>query len=103
MSKHTPGPWAKDKWGTLKGSNGETVMEYNSGAALATLPTPESDANTHLRNAAPDLLEALKQMDRQVMDLTAAIDLDDRTTAHACLDRLRAIQQAAIRKAEEGK
>ena len=62
MSKHTPGPWIKDKWGTLKGSNGETVMEYNSGAALATLPTPESDANTHLRNAAPDLLEALKMV-----------------------------------------
>lgn len=96
MSKHTPGPWAKDKWGTLKGSNGETVMEYNSGAALATLPTPESDANTHLRNAAPDLLDALKA----AMDNSYGGEICDRTD---CLDSWRTQARAAIRKAEEGK
>lgn len=100
MSQHTPGEWKESRLSThILDSEGNGICKFESKYGMYE----NYKANARLIAAAPDLLEALKQMDRQVMDLTAAIDLDDRTTAHACLDRLRAIQQAAIRKAEEGK
>jgi len=59
---HTPGPWAKIR-GELVGSNGKKVVEYSSGVAIMCGggADPESVANTNLRNAAPDLLEALQE------------------------------------------
>ena len=54
---HTPGPWTQDRFGTLKGSNGDAVVEYGSGIAHSGLPTDEYRANAQLRNSAPQLLE----------------------------------------------
>ncbi len=62
----TPGPWTQDKYGTLKGSNGADVVEYRSGIASAGSPKDEYRANTRLRNAAPQLLEALKRITDQI-------------------------------------
>lgn len=87
MSKHTPGPWYYKS-----GTHGIFGPE---GKAIATLhgtprgyPNPDREANAHLLVAAPDLLEALR-------DLVDAITgrLDGETIAlHNAL--------AAIKKAE---
>lgn len=64
---HTPGPWTKIR-GELVGSNGKKVIEYGSGVAIMCGggADPESVANTNLRNAAPDLLEALQRAQEEL-------------------------------------
>jgi len=56
---HTPGPWAENDFSGLKGSNGKRVMAWGLGIAHGPRSV-ESEANTKLITAAPELLEALK-------------------------------------------
>jgi hypothetical protein len=61
MSKHTPGPWHY--------KSGTRGIFGPEGKAIATLhgtprgyPNPDREANAHLLVAAPDLLEALRDL-----------------------------------------
>jgi len=51
---HTPGPWSKDKWGTVKDTEGNTVRL--TGVSLAMSENDEVRANRDLFFAGPDLL-----------------------------------------------
>ena len=66
MSKHTPGPWNRDKYGNVVDSNGERVVMRS--VAVACSGSDEyialAEANTDLATAAPDLLEALEAFER---------------------------------------
>lgn len=70
MSKHTKGPWSRDKWGNIKTASGETLRLH--GVALPCggrqSDHEEVEANSDLVTAAPDLLEALKGMCAIVKD-----------------------------------
>lgn len=63
----TPGPWRKDRFGQLIGANGKRVVECNSGimSSLASKATRQDEevANAIVRNAAPDLLQALIRLE----------------------------------------
>jgi len=62
MSKHTPGPWSL--WtGRPYGEHG-TITDDRLGRHLAVMSggAPETAANARLIAAAPELLEALKQI-----------------------------------------
>jgi hypothetical protein len=61
MSTHTPGPWKKSKYGELKNPEGQQVMVWGCGIAHS-MRTSETEANARLIAAAPDLLEALKEI-----------------------------------------
>lgn len=99
-TKHSPGPW---KLAYDKGSNRD-IMTNNARVATAWLAyvTPEEyHANAHLIAAAPDLLEALRELDAAIDD-EALYEPDDDEHAKA-LDRLIEAQKAAraaIAKAE---
>lgn len=61
-TKHTPGPWKRDKYGHVVDSGGNevrfrqvTTLMSGSDESMRT-----ADDNTNLLVAAPDLLEALK-------------------------------------------
>lgn len=64
MSKHTPGPWCQDKWGSLQTADGRDVLLRG----VTTLGSgsderiAEAEANTRLISAAPELLEALREL-----------------------------------------
>jgi hypothetical protein len=60
MSKHTPGPWVQRK-GELKGSDGNNVCVWGLGLAHCSRDAV-AEANARLIAAAPDLLEALKEI-----------------------------------------
>jgi hypothetical protein len=88
-TKHTPGPWYHD-------SDCEThapVIHFGVGNGGFSLhpDTPNADANAILIAAAPDLLEAL----RQISGMTAP-------GSPYSLNRLRSIANEAIRKATGG-
>jgi hypothetical protein len=80
MSKHTPGPW-KAEWGTFrlagqpdrlnqcvigtpKNSNGGQIVTTTIRGPLHDIE--EAKANAHLIAAAPDLLQAAKNMVQQL-------------------------------------
>lgn len=59
-AKHSPGPWAKDKYGELCDARGERVMLADSGVALAMAGVTDRDrANTCLFISGPEIFEAL--------------------------------------------
>lgn len=75
MSKHTPGPWKKNRYGDLIGGDGTHVAVANAGISLE-MSYPHSDAavaNTHLLVASPDMYEALKSALAHVEALNNAI------------------------------
>lgn len=83
--RHTPGPWAKNRYGELCGSDHKRITLSDSGISLSCgVPQPEYIANARLVAAAPDLLEALK----------AVVSVADRKTVE--FDKAH----AAIAKAE---
>lgn len=82
MSAHTPGPWA------LRGY--QIRAENGLGKHVATYQVGEADGR--LIAAAPELLEALKEV--------AAGRLDHEHGLDDFHDRARAIARAAIAKAE---
>lgn len=61
MSKHTPGPWSRDKNDSLCSPDGRQVYVWNSGLGNS-YRSDETDANARLIAAAPELLEALEAM-----------------------------------------
>ena len=64
MGKHTPGPWSRDKYGSMIDAAGESVILRGT----TTLCSGSDDrmamaeANTDLACAAPELLDALKSI-----------------------------------------
>ncbi|AUA83931.1 hypothetical protein [Pseudomonas aeruginosa] len=85
MSKHTPGPWGQDKWGSLQTEGGQDVLlrGITTISAGSDERIAEAEANTRLIAAAPELLDALvnllplisplKAESQQVADASAAI------------------------------
>lgn len=89
MNKHTPGPWNIDNhpdqiW--------ITDSDNNSAICKVMHMRSEAEANARLIAAAPDLLEALDQIQRRI----AAGDLDEWS-----LQSLERIAADAIAKATE--
>lgn len=71
MIKHTPGPWAwrKDYCGLENPEIKEFVLAYESyeGMSLEDYPsTGREEANAKLIAAAPDLLDAIKSLVKQM-------------------------------------
>lgn len=65
---HTPGPWAIVD-GELRNAAGTRVVEACAGIAVSLAsPTEEAFANGRLRNAAPELLAALKELCDQLSE-----------------------------------
>lgn len=86
MSKHTPGPWRFDTFGELT-SNSHGILWVNNDEHIVY----NNHHDRPLIEAAPDLLEALK-------DLRSCIDETRGSDAHKAL--LKADE--AIKKAEGG-
>lgn len=89
-AKHTPGPWEAEKFGAIHGGEDQQYFRGRRRSQVATaclagnIHDDERDANARLIAAAPDLLEALKEV----------IALSDRK--HEAWDKAK----AAIAKAE---
>jgi hypothetical protein len=62
MSKHTPGPWFRDKYGAMIDCNGGSVLlrGFSTLCSGSDDRTDMAEANPDLACAAPDLLEALE-------------------------------------------
>ena len=95
MSKHTPGPWAIKKSpkaeAVTDGKDWPWLVSYNDGGYegyLAIVQTENAKANARLISAAPELLEALENLERTA-GLPAMQD-----------DPARAAARAAIAKAK---
>lgn len=90
MSNHTPGPWFVGETWKLR-----PPIYCNTGEICTTEHGQEdSRANARLIAAAPELLEALKELVEWAMD--AATELDIPTHSPSCISKAR----AAIAKAE---
>lgn len=63
---HTPGPWVKDRYGSLRGSNGHEVTVTGLGIGLVTgySTSEEFIANACLIVQAPDMLAFIKKVAR---------------------------------------
>lgn len=84
---HTQGPW------TVSKPSGNYIEAPTGGIAALTYGASKADA--HLIAAAPDLLEAL----RQILE-DAEIDCDTEAAALAALAEIRVTARAAIAKAK---
>ena len=66
MSKHTPGPWKFEilwaGFSAIRGRDGQLIFGVAAGDNSERRPKLEIEANARLIAAAPDLLEALRQM-----------------------------------------
>ncbi|HGJ9326842.1 hypothetical protein [Pseudomonas aeruginosa] len=83
MSKHTPGPWGQDKWGSLQTEGGQDVLlrGITTISAGSDERIAEAEANTRLIAAAPELLEALQVCIEQITALCSADDVPDQARA----------------------
>jgi len=61
MSKHTKGPWSKNRYGELKDPNGKDIGVWGFGVSHVTR-SEEAEANAVLLETAPELLEALEML-----------------------------------------
>ena len=64
-TKHTPGPWFMETWSKFNGEQVTQVSafsEYGNRTMQAIVNSGNSEANARLIAAAPDLLEALKEI-----------------------------------------
>ena len=95
MSEHTPGPWEEfiDERGEVwvSGSNGWVCYIGDMEDTTA-----EDHYNARLIAAAPDLLEALKEIAKG----EGAFSLDPLTFAENTIENMKEIAQAAIAKVE---
>jgi hypothetical protein len=107
MSKHTPGPWTAFIGGrgrTIAIDIGPTPIGKKPciidwpGFDGSDLPLMQRVANAHLIAAAPDLLEALKEI---TSDYADRFDLDDPSTNPGIKSSIKQAR-AAIAKAERG-
>ncbi|HHK0948622.1 hypothetical protein ISD85_03240 [Pseudomonas aeruginosa] len=83
MSKHTPGPWCQNKWGSLMTEGGQDVLlrGVTTISAGSDERIAEAEANTRLISAAPELLEALQSCIQQITALCSADDVPDQARA----------------------
>ena len=96
-AKHTPGPWITDR---TVDENKLAVRPKNSPFAICVFEAfvKNSEANARLIAAAPDLLEALKQIaDFHIGDCPAAVEEVD--FAKNINREIRKIASAALLKA----
>lgn len=61
---HTPGPWGRDRYGSLRGSNGRevNVRGLGIGLLLAQGQEDEAFANARLIAATPELLTEVQEL-----------------------------------------
>ena len=85
MITHTPGPWYKTE-GLISDSNGVHI------ATACDTRYENAEANARLIAAAPDLLEALKGINKRLHNMMGDIELR----------QMERIAQQAIAKAEGG-
>ena len=105
MTTHTPGPWCDDS--TLPPSTRPVIARTARGLPISAnwegpIPQGQDDANAYLIAAAPDLLEAAKEIADtciRVKDPRMGGTTDLEAVGFASIDRLR----AAIAKAESRK
>ena len=106
MTKHTPGPWhARGQGIYIDGEPGDDYEEiYEHARAHENMPggisAAEADANAKLIAAAPDLLEAVRQL-LGALDLTLDVYYDPNLEDHRREDgELSAIQAVETAQAE---
>jgi len=88
MTQHTPGPWTETRGHYIDAPNGTRIAEVYNWA-------PSYSQNARLIAAAPELLEALAEIN----DLSFALGGSSHTTT---LDRIRTIIARTIAKATQG-
>lgn len=84
-TKHTPGPWGRDRYGDVVDGRGQTIRVFG----LSLTSSDEAKANSCLIAAAPDLLEAAQ----------AFVAWSDASGLHASPDSPIGRARAAIAKA----
>ncbi len=79
MSKHTPGPWGQDKWGSLQTEGGQDVLlrGITTISAGSDERIAEAEANTRLIAAAPELLDALEDAVNRLTSSLILLKCDD--------------------------
>lgn len=88
---HSPGPWRVEFGDTIYAANNPKII------AVVENDVAEYEANAHLIEAAPDLLEALKKL----QDLRHQWRHDDQFTSIDYMDAIDALPwESAIAKAE---
>ena len=92
MSKHTPGPWEVSEFSAHVLANETAVCKFESIHGMY----PNYTTNARLIAAAPELLEALKDL---LESAYPPHELDD--TPHDFYDAAKKKARAAIAKAEE--
>jgi hypothetical protein len=75
---HTPGPWTFDG-GYLTTPSG-TIVTHRIEPNRSIQPTEEERANSLLMSAAPDMLEALQEAERELSKLDKDPFIDDALT-----------------------
>lgn len=109
MNQHTPGPWKVDVWDyplanpprkELKIQSGSNLLatlqcDY-TGANPYTIPQVEAEANASLIVAAPDLMDAVRELLGDLDDYEQFKNTDENPVASATLCRAR----QALAKAE---
>ena len=88
---YTPGPWYKDEYGELRGSDEGIVKVYALGVSSLTtrVDDPEPEANTRLMIAAPELLEALDNALKLITSLTGPDDEIAQTVIREGMDAIK--------------
>lgn len=93
MSKHTPGPWDRTTRTNIEGSS-MTVIDANADGRIIAFVYEGDEANARLIAAAPEMLDALKQIEIVLNDSNAERRME-RLRSH-----LRGVVLPAIAKAE---
>ena len=107
MSKHTPGPWEvkRSRSGYPYRIYAPNADDHRNGAvgrdvtrwgAFSLPSSKEAEANARLIAAAPDLLEAL----REIAKGEGPFSTDRLTHAENCIEAMQEIARVAIAKAE---
>jgi len=72
--KFTPGPWVKDKYGRLIGSNGDQVEVSNFNVNVC-YSTEENEANARLLECATQMYDMIKSLSRELQSIHEADQL----------------------------
>jgi hypothetical protein len=72
MSKHTPGPWKGFSPGPyIVAATGKRVIAYCGVSEIGNIDMDENFANIRLIAAAPEMLEALEDVESKIVDYEA--------------------------------
>lgn len=99
QTMHTPGPWEIDAHNDVSGGVDGGPIAHPYRAGVYGLTAAEAQANARLIAAAPDLLEAAKNIE-DWLDSAAMVSNEYRALEDDDLRALRQTLQAAITKAE---